>query len=185
MVRLCAFLCLVAAPAAASDICHDLWFTRNLIMDRAGYCFGSALGQAVFDNSGCVGKSVALDSRSARLVGQIQTLEAGQGCRVDTKRGFLDLDDRLIRQRLWDLPIRDEFESACLGWLGPVTPLLAGHDQSALAVGRIQPGDYISYEHVPVGVWTYVTARTPDWQIKSGGWLNTAAVAENCVDYAG
>ena len=47
---ICAFV--VAGPAAADERCHDLWFARNAIMDRAGYCFGSVLGQAVFDNEG-------------------------------------------------------------------------------------------------------------------------------------
>ena len=28
-------LAVAATPAAADDYCHDLWFTRNAIMDRA------------------------------------------------------------------------------------------------------------------------------------------------------
>ena len=39
--------------AWALEICDDLWLTRNLIFDRAGYCFGSVLGKSVFDNEGC------------------------------------------------------------------------------------------------------------------------------------
>ena len=68
MRALTLLLFLIASPAAASDVCHDLWFTRNLIMDRAGYCFGSMLGKATFDNSDCTGKNVSLDAGDQLMV---------------------------------------------------------------------------------------------------------------------
>jgi len=44
---LIALICtLLAAPVQALDYCDELWFTRNLAFDRAGYCFGSPLGKA-------------------------------------------------------------------------------------------------------------------------------------------
>ena len=46
-------LSLCVTPAFALDHCEEWWFTRNLVFDRAGYCFSSPLGQAVFDNSDC------------------------------------------------------------------------------------------------------------------------------------
>ncbi|MEX0316748.1 MAG: DUF4453 domain-containing protein [Ruegeria sp.] len=186
MHRVFLFLLLSTSPAwAGGDGCHDLWFTRNLIMDRAGYCFGSALGQAAFDNSDCIGKSVSLDPASAQMVDQIRGMERFHGCTVDTGQVWLDLDDVFIRRQLTDLPIREEFESACIGWLGPVTILYSGHSPGAVPVGQIQPGDTLSYSHLPVGNWTYLTVRGPDWQIKGGGWLDTAATPEQCREVAG
>ena len=45
-------LLLIPAPVRALEICDDLWFTRNLLFSRAGYCFGSVLGQTVFGDTG-------------------------------------------------------------------------------------------------------------------------------------
>ena len=172
-------------PAIADDICHDLWFTRNAIMDRAGYCFGSALGQAVFDNSDCTGKTVNLTRQTIDFVNRIKSQEAGFGCRVDTGQTVLDLDDLHIRRRLADLPLRDEFESACIGWLGPETPLYAGHDLGSGQVGRIMPGDNISFAFWPEGDWAYLTILAPDWSVKSGGWSNVGFPDSSCRDFAG
>lgn len=178
-------LCAAAGPVLASDACADLWFTRNAIMDRAGYCFGSVLGQTVFDNAGCSGKQVALQPQAARSVAHIQALEARIGCKVDTSRRHLALSDLFLRLRLHDLPVRDEFASACLGWLGPAVPLHAGHGPHTPIVGQIAPGDYVRYGHLPVGGWTYVTTSDAAWQIRSGGWLDRSQVEERCQDVAG
>ncbi|WP_424978421.1 DUF4453 domain-containing protein [Leisingera sp. S232] len=185
MKSLVALFSLLAAPALAGDACHDLWFTRNAVIDRAGYCFGSPLGQAVFDNGDCTGKSVALPPQDQRLVSKVKQMEARFGCRVNNKQTRLDLDDLFLRYQLRNLPIRDEFESACLGWLGPVIGLRAGHSSDAPLVGQIDPGDYVKYAHIPVGNWTYVTTSGSDWQITSGGWLDTSLFQEQCRDIAG
>ncbi|MEL0436252.1 YARHG domain-containing protein [Phycobacter sp. K97] len=68
-------LTLLAGPAAASDYCHDLWYTRNAIMDQAGYCFGSVLGQAVFGTGPCIGKSVTLSPQDNRTVARLRAAE--------------------------------------------------------------------------------------------------------------
>ena len=72
-----------------------------------------------------------------------------------------------LRRQLTDLPVRDDLESACFGWLGERLPLRAGHRQNAQVLGQIQPGDTISYSHLSEGGWTYVTTSTGDWQVKS------------------
>ncbi|MFV1591321.1 DUF4453 domain-containing protein [Phaeobacter sp. JH20_36] len=178
-------LTLLPLPAFAQDGCDDLWFTRNLIMDRAGYCFGTVLGQSVFDNSDCLGKSVALDPQSNRQVQDIRALEKYHGCKVNTGRRQLTLNDTHLRRLLVDLPIRDEFEGACLGWLGAPVPLHSGHSAGTARIGTIQPGDTIGYAHLPVGNWSYVTTHSSDWRVKSGGWYNRATAPENCRDSAG
>ena len=179
------FLALVPTAAAANDICHDLWYTRNQIMDRAGYCFSSTLGEAVFDNSNCVGKNVTISSASKRLVSELQSLERHFGCRVDTGSRWLDLDDVSVRERLIDLPVPEEFPGGCIGWLGPVTPLHAGRDHTSPVIGRINPGDYVLFDHVVVGNWHYVTARDSNWNLIGGGWLAGHLSEFSCRQIAG
>lgn len=58
-------------------------------------------------------------------------LEARIGCRVDTNQTFLNLDDLHFRRQLWDLPLLDELQSACLGWTGAAVGLRAGHRRDA------------------------------------------------------
>ncbi|MEL7257202.1 MAG: DUF4453 domain-containing protein [Pseudomonadota bacterium] len=178
---------LLAGGAFASDGCEDIWFTRNLIFDRAGYCFGSNLGQALFNNGDCIGTSVTIAPDQKRIVDEIRALETQHGCQVDTARTGLNMIDIAIRRQLRDLPIRDEFESGCLGWLGPVVPLHAGHDKSSAVVGRVEPGDYILYSHIGRTGWSYVTTHTANWaSFKSGGWMQQTGVTDtSCAQWAG
>lgn len=173
------------APIAFANGCHDLWFTRNLIMDRAGYCFGSVLGQAQFDNSDCVGKQVALAPYWQDLVRQIQGLEREWSCRVNTGQPVLELEDAWIRRQLVHLPLRDELGSGCLGWQGPQTPLYAGFDGVSPVIGQINAGQYVTFYHWPVGDWTYVTASGPDFVSVSGGWMFGAVPQNYCAQWAG
>ncbi|NND17459.1 MAG: DUF4453 domain-containing protein [Silicimonas sp.] len=185
MKGLFGLLLILATPALADDACHDLWFARNATFDRAGFCFGTALGKAVFDNTGCIGNSVALSTDAAALVVRIREREAEHGCRVDASRTVLELRDLPIRRLLVRQPVRDVFESACLGWLSTPTPLFAGPDAATGAIGEITAGAYVSYAHEAEGGWTYVTTSTPDWTVTSGGWLEVASVEERCTDFAG
>ncbi|MEL6206394.1 MAG: DUF4453 domain-containing protein [Pseudomonadota bacterium] len=186
-ILISAFLALLAAPALADNGCHDLWYTRNAIVDRAGYCFGSALGQAVFDNAGCIGKSVDLSPSAKRQVDQIRAIEAEAGCKVNTAQTRLHIDDLAIRRRLIDLPIRDEFASGCLGYGGAPIALRAGHSAGAPAIGQIEAGDYVLFAFYGVGDWVYVTAHSDGWgRLKAGGWMDWSAIPQDaCRDWAG
>ena len=107
MRHLWVLLLLVATPGFAQEACDDVWFTRNLHFDRAGYCFGSPLGQAVFDNSNCIGKDVTLAPDAKRQIDEIRRIEALHGCNVDTNRSFLAIPDLPIpdsdREVIWPL----------------------------------------------------------------------------------
>lgn len=175
----------VGTPALADDTCHDLWFTRNLVMDRAGYCFGSVLGKAVFDNAGCSGKSVSLDRRTQALVSRVRGLEKDLACKVDTAQPVLVLDDIDIRRRLSDLPVRDEFESACIGWRLDPLPLRSGHSAGAGIVGEIRRGDSVGFRHYAVDGWNYVTVTDRNWRLKSAGWTDAAFGIDDCEQFAG
>ena len=192
MKRFVLLLLAMAAPgvASASDFCDDLWFTRNLVMDRAGYCFGSALGQAVFDNSNCTGKDVSLSPRDQAVVREVQRIEKQQGCSVDTSRRSLALDDIAFRRRLVDLPIIDELGlgSGCLGWRGGRQPLYAGHSADTQVLGWIEPGQYVGYfygsEDSPDD-WFYVVVKTVNWErFVAAGWARTTS-DEECDGWAG
>jgi hypothetical protein len=78
---------IVAAPISPSRTpsiqneslsCHDLWYQRNLIYDRAGYCFKTAKGQRYFSNAGCNG-GIPSGSRLAEAK-RIKALEDRRGC---------------------------------------------------------------------------------------------------------
>ncbi|MFK7944076.1 MAG: DUF4453 domain-containing protein [Paracoccaceae bacterium] len=176
----------LGATPAMADICEDHWFTRNLIIDRAGYCFGSTLGKAVFDNSDCISKQVSLTPEAARQVAEIRAEEQRLQCKIDTSARTLDLEDMRIRRKLSDLPIRDEFESGCIGWQAGVTALYAGWDQTTTVVGRIQDGDDVLYSHAYREGWAYVTVRAPGWgALKSAGWLGRETSEKSCRQWAG
>lgn len=183
-MRLALIFILFSGPAFA-DACHDLWFTRNLIMDRAGHCFGSVLGQAQFDNSDCKSNAVTLDAATAQAVSDIRAREQSYGCAVNTRQPVLDLIDRNIRLRMEALPIADELESACLGYRGRTLTLHSAPYASALTIGQLTPGDWISFGHLPHNGWTYVTTHADDWSLKSGGWLGVALDETSCDQIAG
>jgi hypothetical protein len=163
--------------ALSDEQCEDIWFTRNLVMDRAGYCFASPLGQAVFDNSDCTGMQVQLDPAATEVVARIRALESEYGCNVDTSKPRLTMLDLAFRRVLRDLPVRqmgDSSEWACLGWTGPTLPLYDGFTAPLHAIGEVTPGDYVSFGHQGPGQnWTYVSVHPPGFGggFKSAGWM--------------
>lgn len=166
--------------------CEDLWFTRNQVMDRAGYCFESNLARSVFDNSDCIGQDVRLAPDQEALVAEIRALEAEIGCRVNTRGTVLDLEDIGIRQSLIDLPVLDTLAGGCLGWLGPPRPLHAGRSQTTPVIGLIEPGDFVRYNHRLDDGWFYVTTHGPSWSgLRAGGWQAGDLTTVTCADFAG
>ena len=187
MKKILILLMSCATPVAAQEACDDVWFTRNLQFDRAGYCFGSVLGQALFDNSDCTGRDIILDPEVKRQVEEIKKIEAHHGCKIDTSRRTLQIADLQIRRRLRDLPIRDDFSSGCLGWLGEAAPLYSGHDESSSIIGQVEMGDYVLFSFLPVNGWSYVTTHAHEFSgLKAGGWVPGAVFPqEACADWAG
>ena len=186
MRTLTILIALFASEAAANPACYDLWYTRNALFDRAGYCFGSVLGQSIFNNQGCIGKNVALPAAANADVAEIKRMEAWIGCRINTASTFFDLPDFALRRQLTDLPVLDEFEFGCLGWTGAPTDLRVGAGFHHAAISSVQPGNYVSFSHRPIGGWHYVTVHGPNYQgLKGGGWLPAFEPDYPCRDYAG
>lgn len=151
-ILICALLG-TASPAIAID-CEEAWLMRNLIFDRAGYCFGSPLGQALFDNADCTTTAPKLSPVNAAKVAEIRQFE--EGCSVDTSQTFLNARFIAHWMRMEDFPTPDWGESACFGWTGPVLTVRAGHDADAPVLGAIKPGDTISFGEMAEQGWEFI-----------------------------
>ncbi|MEP4036017.1 DUF4453 domain-containing protein [Pseudophaeobacter sp.] len=185
VVPLLTSLAVLPSLVAADEFCEDLWFTRNAIMNRAGYCFGSNLGRAIFDNTDCLGKNVRLNRGDQETVATLQSMEHDNDCRVDTSQSQLSLKDLKHRHALWFLPIRDLSESACIGWLGDQAGLRAGPTLDAPIIGKIAPGDTIGYSYLPHANWDYVQVFDSNWNFKSAGWSDLRITPKTCHQIAG
>lgn len=73
----------VPAPAMAQDLagmsCNELWYARNQIYARNGYCFRTARARAVF-GAGCFPPYGQLSGWERSRVNQIQMWEGRNGC---------------------------------------------------------------------------------------------------------
>ncbi len=179
----------IALPVAAQDWdhCQDLWFTRNQLFDRAGYCFKTPLGKAVFDNSNCTTSEAQLSPTDWQKVEIIRSFERDLGCAIDTTNGVLSIPLIGLRFELEDVPIISEFASGCLGWNGPSVPLYAGHRPGAPLFGFDNPGDDIVWEYeypgMPAG-WEFITVYRDGVQVMLG-WSNTPIDYGLCTNLAG
>ncbi|MEM6727765.1 MAG: DUF4453 domain-containing protein [Pseudomonadota bacterium] len=164
-MRIFVFL-LVSFPtfASALEFCDDYWLSRNMIFDRAGLCFSSALGRATFNNDDCLGGDVTLTTDEQVFVDAIEQFEEEFACNVDTTRTRLAVEDLDIRLRLTRFPLRDPTESACIGWQGGRVLLFEGFDENGRVTGSIMRGDNILSSHfegrdLRGRVWNYYTVR--------------------------
>lgn len=172
---------LLPTLAQADAFCDELWFTRNLIFDRAGYCFGSTLGKATFDNADCTTKSPDLTAREQAQVTALKGLEGFSDCRIDTGRREMDFTRGDWLAEFDTLPIRSEGESSCIDFKGPDLPLYSGASTQSAVVGSIRKGDDPLYSHAAQGDWEFVTIGA-----SGGGWTNVDLFTTNrCEAYAG
>jgi len=184
-MRLVLAVCLlIPAQGWALEICDDLWFTRNLTYDRAGQCFGSSLGKAVFDNEGCTEGGVSLDAKSAKLVMRVRETEAELACDVDTSQDFLAVPVIEQRKTLVDLPLATEFESACIGWKGDRVPLHTARNGESDLTGAVRMGDTLLFQYEDVDGWTFVELQQNG--IPAGlGWAQVEIGEDSCEMMAG
>jgi hypothetical protein len=74
-----------APSPPAAESCDDLWYRRNAVWHRYGYCFTSAKGQRVFGNNGCsrdLGSArAAMSPQDLVLVDAIDAREKAIGCK--------------------------------------------------------------------------------------------------------
>ena len=65
---------------AWADSCYDLWWQRNEIYNRNGYCFQTRDGMDAFDNSDCYTDSPDFTRGEQRRIDQIKRQENNMGC---------------------------------------------------------------------------------------------------------
>ena len=170
--------------AWALEICDDLWLTRNLIFDRAGYCFGSVLGKSVFDNEGCTPGVPELAEADQALVNRIRNMETEWECDVDSSQEFLAVPSLGLRVGLVDLPIATGFESSCIGWKGGRLPLRVERDPDGLLSGAARDGDDLAFQFEDVDGWSFVEVLQNG--VPAGaGWAKVALSEANCTALAG
>ncbi len=190
---LASVLGLVTAPAWADRVdpwCQNLWLSRNTVMDRAGQCFSTTLGQAVFDNSDCIAGERPLSPLDREIVARLQAMEAEFDCAVDTSANRLNpqsLEWRGRLMELWTVPIRADTEHSCGGYTGPSMDLHAGMSTSTSVIGRLESGQNFGFSHdrMPPN-WEYITVSDADYNFVAHGWVQGIEMTDDlCTFMAG
>lgn len=173
----------LGSPLAALTLCDDLWFTRNLVFDRAGYCFGSPLGQAVFDNADCTTSAPDLSKRDKAFIDRVRKVEADWSCQINTSRITIEVDDIQQRRAIRDLPIADGYESACIGWRGQRYLLFSERNTTTEPIGELLPGDTIGWFFAEEGAWGFLIISN-EGITRTTGWAKDIELNEESCDFA-
>jgi len=75
---------LASTGLARAQTCDELWFERNSIYKRAGYCFKTSRAISTFGNAGCLYDSeyeLPLTRGQRERIARIVRLEREIGCR--------------------------------------------------------------------------------------------------------
>jgi hypothetical protein len=177
-------LLLIPAPVRALEICDDLWFTRNLLFSRGGYCFNSVLGQAVFGNEGCQPGAIELGPMGKDLVARVRALEVEYDCNIDTGQDILEVPQIALRQSIVDIPLVTGSESSCIGWRGGRLPLHTERQADALLTGAARDGDTLLFQFRDVDGWSFVEVYQQDIPV-GAGWAKVAIDDKVCTAVAG
>jgi hypothetical protein len=179
---------LAPAPAAASTDCDEIWGTRNALFWRAGYCFTSPLGLALFGNLGCRPGEPAPPAADRAAVARMQALEDRIGCRTDTRAPPTAAQIAVLARivRLVDIPEPDELGFACWGYLGAPFPLHAGASAASPQTGTAPSGLSLVYDYDPRNGWSYVRVVTgPGGGTVAEGWSDRPPPTAQCRETAG
>ncbi|MEM9780514.1 MAG: DUF4453 domain-containing protein [Pseudomonadota bacterium] len=181
----------VATPAAAQDFCTEAWVIRNMIFDRLGHCFGSVMGQALFDNSNCTVSGPTPPPSLAEDVARLRDGESFVGCQINTSQQPSPEMYRLHAHyaRFSDLPVPDHVGGyACWGYRGPDFRLLSGANVNAPEMGIARTGQSVvtTYWGRPGG-WVYGAIMTgPGGTVLTEGWFAGVDLSDgNCDQVAG
>ena len=188
-----AFSVAVSSPVFADieDPCADLWFSRNAMMDAAGYCFSTPLGQAIFDNSDCTTKQPKLAPQIKTQVAVIRKLENidpdefYSACNIDTSQRWLDLPDLELRKQLDFQPAADGSVAMCIGYQDREQTLFSAPWETARKTGTIQQGDNVMMGHLDWNGWSYGAIWRDDRPIAVGWYHAPIADVNQCEGFAG
>lgn len=169
-----ALLALFTGPMAYADTaCEDLWFSRNVIYDAHGYCFGSPLGKAMFDNTGCTTVDPELSPELAKRVAQNWARYNAMECNVDQSQAEIAIYNRETRAQIMAQPIAAEFGDLCQTFGGPETALMNAPADSAEKLGAINVGDMLGLLHEPENDWHFITVLNSQTGKPVSGWTST------------
>jgi hypothetical protein len=135
------FFILMPFQSLADTYCDDLWFGRNLVFDRAGYCFGSPLGKAMFNNGDCTTKKPVLSEYDREFVEFVEWSEEIAHCKVDTSQRSIAIELIELRRKLMTPVIRANILHNCQGWRRGPLELHAANSANSPVIGRIETGD--------------------------------------------
>jgi len=167
------------APALADDVCKEAWLARNILLDRAGACFSTPMGQRYFNNEGC--GAVSLSAAQSAQVARFREVEGSYGCSIDTSKApMTDVPTWLFAFDL--LPVNDGLESACIGWTGATHLLRSG--PGGRITGELRAGDTIQFRHDGTERFQFLTI-TRDGHVIARGWHEGALDFEQCEMFAG
>ena len=120
--------------------CDSLWVERNQILNVAGYCFETPLGQAIFDNADCSLGTPALSEASLNRIARLEQAEDRRSCEVNTGKTQVTVIGRYG-------PLRLGANGKSLGrWLGAlqrldVFPDIIGRTRNCTVAGLSSDGD--------------------------------------------
>ena len=120
--------------------CESLWVERNQILNVAGYCFETALGQAVFNNADCAPGMPALTDAALNRISRIEQAEQGRLCEVNTGRVKITINGRYSALRFGDGGITLGRWPDALDKL-VVFPRDAGRERACTVTGLAADGD--------------------------------------------
>ncbi|GHA50990.1 hypothetical protein GCM10008927_15320 [Amylibacter ulvae] len=176
-----------AAPTWAQSVCDDLWLSRNVIYDAHGYCFGSELGKAIFDNNGCTSVDPTLPPDLQDRIKRIWTQDRSLECAVDQSQTNINVYNQAARLRLLTQPIATEDNvKVCFG-AQPNNPIVLHKDKTDTSpvLATIDTGDTLGWLHLNEGDWQFITLMSKSTAGKiSSGWTDQAGDLR-CDEIAG
>ena len=172
--------------------CESLWVERNQILNVAGQCFETALGQAVFDNSDCTPGAPALPEVAVNRISRIEMAEQGRLCEVNTGRSRITVNGRYgpLRfgeggivlgrwpeglKRLDVFPFPAHERSCTVGGLsdGGFLALRSGPDTRYPQIGQLLNGERVLSTSACMGRWCFAGAVQAGNRIEQrSGWFH-------------
>ena len=148
------------------------------MLDKAGYCFSTPLGKALFDNSDCTTKQPKVSANVSDQIAAIRKLEQGdpdgfyEACHIDTSQRELDIPALELRKQLDFQPVTDGGVSMCIGYRDRLQTLYSAPWETATKTGTIRQGDNVMMGHLDWNGWSFGTVWRGD-RPDAVGWYHT------------